>query len=76
MPSYEYECQTCKEYTTVVRKISEYDVPPEDGCVKCKSTDLKRVIRQWGPHQFIKPWGGTAQWHDESHSKTGRIRDK
>lgn len=76
MPMYDYKCADCEAVTTVVRKITEHELPPDDGCEACKSKNLKRVILGWNKHQFIKPWGGVSPWHDEAYSATRRIRDK
>lgn len=44
MPQYCWRCDKCEAETIVVRSMSSIDVPPDDGCDKCKSTELKRVI--------------------------------
>lgn len=44
MPKYEYVCNKCENVTLVERKISEYNVPPEEGCSECGSKDIYRSV--------------------------------
>ena len=40
MPLYEYECQSCKERTEIIQKISD---PPYTHCPKCGG-DVRKLI--------------------------------
>lgn len=67
MPIYDYKCDDCLKYTQVERKISQYDVPPDNGCEHCKSKNVVRVIREWSAHQTQLVHGGKAPWFAESY---------
>lgn len=41
MPIYEYQCESCKEKTTKLQKISD---DPLVTCPKCKKDTLKKII--------------------------------
>jgi putative FmdB family regulatory protein len=43
MPQYDWKCKECSATTTVTRRMSEYETPPEK-CDQCGSTELERTI--------------------------------
>lgn len=66
----------CGHETIVSRKMSDIDVPPDNGCEQCQSKDLKRIISLGDKKNvkgFILVEGGTAKWHNEGYSKTRSI---
>lgn len=69
---YSWECQVvdCKTITEVTRKVAEIDLAPLDGCGKCGSKVMQRVIlpRENGVKGFLltDKFGG----HDSEYTKT------
>lgn len=44
MPTYEYECETCKHYFTKFLSISNMKQPEVEPCPKCEALAVKKVI--------------------------------
>lgn len=44
MPVYGYKCTSCEHVFEQVRKISEYNVPCEEGCPECGKQTVQRYI--------------------------------
>lgn len=44
MPLYEYQCESCKHYSTQQRKISEMHVPESEPCESCGEMSVKKKI--------------------------------
>ena len=77
MAQYSWKCDECGTVTEVIRKISDIDIKPDDGCEKCKSQNLQRIIAEWKREQTQLVRGGIAPWYDETvigkrHYPTGR----
>ena len=68
MPTYNWKCKKCGTVTDVFRKVADYEQPPDDGCPKCKGTDLERTIEA---KTFILLGG---DWHDDNYTKTRSIK--
>jgi hypothetical protein len=73
MPSYCWECLSCKTRQDIIR--SDIENGPDDKCT-CGSTEFKRVIPEWRREQTMKIWGGSVAWHDEGYNKYRAVRDK
>ncbi|MFB3925604.1 MAG: zinc ribbon domain-containing protein [Syntrophales bacterium] len=43
MPTYDYQCESCKNEFSVVRSISEYG-KMDVTCPRCKSNDVRQLI--------------------------------
>jgi putative FmdB family regulatory protein len=41
MPMYEWKCLECEKESTIIRKFTEYNVPPEQ-CPECGNKDVDK----------------------------------
>ncbi len=73
MALYTWQCVDCKHEMELDRPMAEYDRGPDEGCEKCKSKNVERIIKSWSKQQFIKVHGGTARWHDEEYLRNRSI---
>ncbi len=64
MPTYEYECSTCRHRFEIVQKITE---PPLTTCPKCGAEKIKRLVSAPAFHLKGSGWYKT----DYSSSKRG-----
>lgn len=73
MPLYDWQCRECESVTEVIRNSMQYDVPPEDGCEKCGSGALdKIVIRPKGVKGYLLL--GDHGWHHTDFTKYRSIK--
>lgn len=74
MPTYDWECRECTEVTQVTHSSSkQYDVPPENGCEKCGSKSLDKIIVRPANCKGVILLGETG-WHHTDYSKYRSIR--
>lgn len=73
MSIYTWECK-CGECTEVERKTDDYQIPPDNGCIKCASKDLTRIIvlKENGVKGFILL--GDRHWHDKEYTRNRSIK--
>lgn len=43
MPTYEYQCQSCRKEFTIIQSISEHGKNPVH-CPECQSADVKQLM--------------------------------
>lgn len=73
MALYDWECAECQTVTEVVRNTKQYDVPPEDGCQKCQSKNLhKIIIRPEGVKGYLLL--GDSGWHHTDYSRYRSVK--
>lgn len=43
MPTYQWRCESCNHVTDIVRKMADWDQPPEH-CEKCEHPKLEQTV--------------------------------
>jgi predicted nucleic acid-binding Zn ribbon protein len=73
MPSYTWRCQECAHDTIITRPMSQYDVPPDDGCEKCRGEVYRTLVP---PESGVKGFVLTERFggHNREYTKTRSIK--